>query len=212
MTTWAPVGAIIPLSPTQTRIWSAWSSIITSVSGTHGRLNNSQERWGKAVCGVKSGHSNVVRRVSHFWLRQELKESQWMSVCVSEGWEYEESIVGEKKKGLYLCIFVKAIILILMESGEYQDDRNGPCHKAENEYKRVSQPRQNNWDLFMQILPHQKKVDVYLCAWPVSWGSWKEIVNICEQISLVSKIRAGCIMFIFLCNVYLNLFDNVNRI
>ena len=67
-----------------------------------------------------------------------------------------------------VCIFVKAIILILMESGEYQDDRNGPCHKAENEYKRVSQPRQNNWDLFMQILPHQKKVDVYLCAWPVS--------------------------------------------
>ena len=51
-----------------------------------------------------------------------------------------------------------------MESGEYQDDRNGPCHKAESEYKRVSQPRQNNWDLFMQILPHQKKVDVYLCG------------------------------------------------
>ena len=47
---------------------------------------------------------------------------------------------------------------------EYQDDRNGPCHKAENEYKEVSQPRRNNWDLFMQILPHQKKVDA--CSVP----------------------------------------------
>ena len=37
-----------------------------------------------------------------------------------------------------------------MEYGESQDDRNGPCHKAE-------QARQNNWDLFMQIWVSSEK-------------------------------------------------------
>ena len=57
-------------------------------------------------------------------------------------YNYEDVLLCTEKKKV--CIFVKAIILILMEYRRIQDDRNGPCHKAENEYKRVSQLRQNN--------------------------------------------------------------------